>query len=493
MKKIRRMLSPFASTLVRSRGTGGLALFILCGLLLAHSCYGTPGGWDFTNSLPSPRENHTATLLPSGKVLVAAGGSDEDSSSVTAELYDPSTRLWSFTGSLTDSRVSHTATLLLNGKVLVAGGFDASGGRGTVATCELYDPATGTWTGTGSLNEGRYDHTATLLPSGKVLVAAGVSEGAYIASAELYDPATGNWSTTASLPAERAFHTATLLPNGKVLVAGGFNGIDVFASAELYDPATGNWSSTGSLNTARGAHTATLLQNGTVLAAAGANSSSFLSSAELYNPTTGLWTSTGSLSTARDWHTATLLPNGQVLAAGGVSVNLVFISELYDPATDTWSNTGSLNQARYLHTATLLPDGTVLAAGGQGPSTIFGLATCEIFGSPDTLPNNVRGRGAFDNAGNSVTFQFQATQSDDDILGNFSFCDEAAGYCTNRGRVTSLSFSRNNATMGGYVKLDGRPVTFTVKMTDGPDAIAITLANGYSASGTLTGGKIQIR
>ncbi len=492
MKKIRRMLSPFASTLVRSRGTGGLALFMLCGLLLAHSCYGTPDGWDFTNSLPSPRENHTATLLPSGKVLVAAGGSDEDSSSVTAELYDPSTRLWSFTGSLTGSRKLHTATLLLNGKVLVAGGYDSSVGGATVATCELYDPVTGTWTGTGSLNEGRYDHTATLLPSGKVLVAGGLSAGAYIASAELYDPVTGNWSTTASLPAERAFHTATLLPNGKVLVAGGRDLFSVFASAELYDPATGNWSSTGSLNTARGAHTATLLQNGTVLAAGGGNSS-FLSSAELYNPTTGLWTFTGSLSTARDWHTATLLPNGQVLAAGGVSLSLVLISELYDPATGTWSNTGSLNQARYLHTATLLPDGTVLAAGGQGPSSIFGLATCEIYGSPDTLPSNVRGRGAFDNAGNSVTFQFQATQSDDDILGNFSFCDEAAGYCTNRGRVTSLSFSRNNATMGGYVKLDGRPVTFTVKITDGPDAIAITLANGYSASGTLTGGKIQIR
>ncbi len=267
MKKIRRMLSPFASTLVRSRGTGGLALFMLCGLLLAHSCYGTPGDWDFTNSLPAPRENHTATLLPSGKVLVAAGGSDEDSSSVTAELYDPSTRLWSFTGSLTGSRKLHTATLLLNGKVLVAGGYDSSVGGGTVATCELYDPATGTWAGTGSLNEGRYGHTATLLPSGKVLVAAGLSGGAYIASAELYDPATGNWSTTASLPAERAFHTATLLPNKKVLVAGGRDLFGAFASAELYDPATGNWSSTGSLNTARSAHTATLLQNGTVLAA----------------------------------------------------------------------------------------------------------------------------------------------------------------------------------------------------------------------------------
>src|SRR4029077_520831 len=92
------------------------------------------------------------------------------------------------------------------------------------ATAELYDPASGTWTATESLNTGRYGHTATLLQNGFVLVAGGVdSNGGVSASAELYDPASGTWTATGNLHTERYYHTATLLPNGLVLVVGGEN------------------------------------------------------------------------------------------------------------------------------------------------------------------------------------------------------------------------------------------------------------------------------
>ena len=163
---------------------------------------------------------------------------------------------------------ARTATLLPDGRVLVAGGYN---GTTPVASAELYDPATGLWTLTGSLAIIRYGHTATLLPNGKVLVTGGFENP----SAELYDPATGTWSATGSPAAKRAFATATLLPNGKALVAGGFSGSGYVESAELYDPATGLWTLTGSLATARELHTATLLPNGTVLVAGGFGFRSF--------------------------------------------------------------------------------------------------------------------------------------------------------------------------------------------------------------------------
>ena len=81
----------------------------------------------------------------------------------------------------------------------------------------------GSWVPTGSVGTARGLHTATLLPSGKVLVAGGSNSGA-LSSAEIYDPATGSWSRPGSLGTARAGHTATLLPSGQVLVAGGYSG-----------------------------------------------------------------------------------------------------------------------------------------------------------------------------------------------------------------------------------------------------------------------------
>jgi len=269
---------------------------------------------------------------------------------------------WTLTGSLNTGRFLHTATLLPNGLVMVVGGIDS---HNTLRSAELYDPASGSWTSTGSLSTGRFRHTATLLANGKVLVAGGDFGNGSLSTAELYDPTTGTWTFTGSLNIARQEHTATLLPGGKVLVSGGRDiTTSVSATAELYDPLSGTWTATDDLNTAREVHTATLLPNGEVLVAGGIdNTFNGTASAELYDPANGTWTVTGELNTARAGHTATLLANGMTLVTGGGGDSLP-TTELYDSASETWTMTGSLNRARGEHTATLLPNGMVLVAGG---------------------------------------------------------------------------------------------------------------------------------
>jgi len=278
--------------------------------------------------------------------------------------------IWVGNSPMTIARYDHTATLLTNGMVLVAGGgYNA----GYFSSAELYNPATRRWTATGSMTVNRAMHTATLLPNGKVLVAGGLtSQGIYNHSnngAESYDPIMGTWKMTGAMADARYSHTATLLPNGKVLVVGGNKDGSIVASAELYDPSTETWTLANRMTVPRSQHTATLLPNGKVLVAGGIG----LSSAELFDPATGTWTATGSMTSARRLHTATLLPNGKVLVTGGISSGSGSLSsaETYDPATGTWTAVGAMAANRASHTATLLPNGKVLVTGGGMATSVF--------------------------------------------------------------------------------------------------------------------------
>ncbi len=305
------------------------------------------GQWSATGNLNTRRSDHLAVRLTTGKVLIVGGWQGTTPLS-SAELYDPASGIWSATGSLSVARGFATATLLADGRVLVAGGVDSYGLSAELATAELYDPATGAWSPTGSMNSPRQSPSATLLPGGKVLVAGGLYEwprpndiapkpGAVLRSAEIYDPATGNWTATGSLVTPRVVHSATLMNNGKVLVTGGgreeypfdhHNGVD---KTEMYDPATGQWSAAANLNVPRFGHAATLLSNGGVLVSGGGDGDVAPDNAEIFDPVSGNWSSSPALKAAHWGLTATLLANGTVLVTGGPTAQ----TELFDPALAT--------------------------------------------------------------------------------------------------------------------------------------------------------------
>ncbi|HYO65917.1 MAG TPA: kelch repeat-containing protein [Archangium sp.] len=319
----------------------------------------TVGTWTLhESSLLAHSGGHTATLLNDpGDVLVADGSG--------AEVYNPYTNTWRRTASMSTQRSYHTATELPSGKVLVAGG-DNSDWPGGLSSAELYDPATGTWSPTGTMATPRHLHTAVRLDSGKVLVVGGGEYyddyGPIDPPGEVYDPDTGTWSAVQGTFTPRNGASATVLYSGKVLVTGGYAWWRTATAQEsdevnIYDPATNSWSPAGKLARARWSHFSVRLYSGKVLIVGGHSGGNTV---ELYDPYSGQW----SLGPPFPYDmtplfSATMLYSGEVLVTDAIGQ-----AALYDPTTNSWLPTPKMNVGRFFHPTTLLHTGEVLFVGG---------------------------------------------------------------------------------------------------------------------------------
>ncbi len=362
-------------------------------------------GWRTTVALNAPRAGFVEVGLEDGRVLVAGGldqaatgcdgggfgapGSQESFSSTY--LFDAPSGggAWTKAGLLGTARTDAAAALLADGRVLVAGGYFYTGNtegafttpRGVLAaypsdvllppagiamaTAELFDPATGTWSSTGALRYARFGAAAVTLTDGRVLVVgsddgangqvAKVADGAYD-SAEIYDPATGHFSLTGSLPAidRTAFARFGALPDGSpqvdlngTLVAlkdGGalLIGRDDFWKHQgdiirsfRFNGATGQWTDLGQ------------------------------AWATGYDPLHDVeWTTPG--DPLGDRALVAQLADGRVLVAGGLSATDASLAtaELFDPAANAWSSLPPMPEARVGGAAVPLRDGSVLLVGG---------------------------------------------------------------------------------------------------------------------------------
>lgn len=296
----------------------------------------------------------------------------------TLNSYSNEHSRWDKIGILNEGRQQHTATLLASGSVLVAGGKREDLG---LAQTEIYNPKTGIWTQASPLSLPRESHTATRLLDGRVLVVGGesFSQGlgllVTLRSTEIFDAATGTWSSAGNLHESRADHSATLLKSGKVLVVGGSSAFaGAKASAEIYDPETNTWDPVDSLTEARFDHTASLLPSGDVLVVGGTNLLEMQESAEIYNPRIKRWTPADTIDFPRANHTASSFANGDILISGGIKVvhtptgpipSYPIDCEIFDWSDGIWLPGPPLNIARTKHSAITLPSGKVILVGGQ--------------------------------------------------------------------------------------------------------------------------------
>lgn len=275
-------------------------------------------------------------------------------------LLDP---VWSLAASMARPRASFASLVLSDGRVLVAGGV-TSAPDGPTSGAELYDPASATWSVTGSLGAARSAFTLTSrsLASGSpgAIAVGGQGPDGALASSELYDPATGTWSLGPELPLAYSGHGAVELQDGALLVAGG----TASAATSLLPAGAASWQASGALLAEEPASTLTLLGDGSVLLV-GPNPPR----AQRYDVDEGSWLVSAEPALARSGHSATRLLDGQVLLVGG---NVAQLVELYDPASESFHFSGATSAPHFGHTATLLADGRVAVVGGVGSGVAGG-------------------------------------------------------------------------------------------------------------------------
>jgi hypothetical protein len=347
-----------------------------------------------TNAMGSAHIGGIAALLPSGKVLVAGGSTDNTATNAVdyAELFDPSTGSWSAvqcgcgalcggTGTpkvtLQAKRFQAAATSLSNGRVLITGG--ANSGSSALATVDVYDPTEDCFRANATgLQTARAAHTATAYGANQAVIIGGNGLSTcevYTAGLGINDGTFAACSGTApkkDMQVNRANHVAILLSSRYVLVAGGGPAGD--RSADIYDTASNGSNGFTALSAtvmqvARTSATATLLSNGKVLIAGGGSATAELFTFTAGPPPGGSTAATSnSMGVSRTGHAAIALNGGGVLMAGGNASTAV---DAYDPVANAFGTTFSLATARPNATIGfgLLLDGRSVVAGGTTTAT----------------------------------------------------------------------------------------------------------------------------
>ncbi len=352
---------------------------ILFALIIFFGCAATVSAQNWTTAaqLAEARMAHNVVELNDGRILIIGGGPTLQTSLASVEIFDYRDNSVAAAADMVQARMLACAELLDDGRVFVAGGATAMGSA--INFCEIYDPATDSWTAAASMSVRRERFAMVSLPDGRLLATGGIggapntSENLSLATCEIYDPATDTWTPSASLPSIRNSHSAILLNNGLVLCTRGYSHTGgYYVDCELYDPLTDVWTPTASfLERGTGEHRMTMMADGRILRTGGWAGPQQWS--EIYDPATGEWTATAPMNHRRSVHSQVLLENDRTLVIAGMDAiegaeskqHSVSSVEEFDPQTNVWTEVEPLPVDVVWSMAHRLRDGQVAVFGGS--------------------------------------------------------------------------------------------------------------------------------
>jgi hypothetical protein len=366
---------------------GLAAIIAIAGLAPPPATAAPVGDWQRVAPMNVERAGHSMVLLRNGKVLVTGGWVDPITIEpiASAEVYDPRTNTWSMVAPMHVARRYHQSVLLHSGRVFVYG----QGGG------EIYTPWTDRWRRVAPTLQDRDDYgwAITLLQNGEVLLLGGAEVPEVEPIGEILTPWTNSWRETAVNPGIGAccFPTIVTLPSGRVLAHGGYMTQGVPAASSEYWPKRDRWQDTFDAPGMTDGNDLVVLASGTAFLAGGValccSPTPDQNDAWLYDAQTHTWIDTGPMHLARQGHVTVALANGDaVVAAGFARTQATFFTErprsaeLYDASTGTWSWAGP---TVFLHhgaaAAVLLGDGRVLLTGGAGSPGSGVLRGAEVY------------------------------------------------------------------------------------------------------------------
>ncbi|MBI3449343.1 MAG: hypothetical protein HY049_10565 [Acidobacteria bacterium] len=414
--------------------------------------------------LVSPRAGHTATTLLDGRVLVCGGTDVADPSDDGCEIYDPALNAWIPVNPMPDApdRKEATAVRLSDGRVLIAGGYEDLGSAGFAvrSSAVIFDPPTGLWSSTGSLNNGRMSHAAVALPTGKVVIIGGQTEVAGASDTlEIYDPNTSLWTPVAAvMSTPRRNHTATLLTDGTILVVGGEDASGApLVTTETFDPGLELLNPSGRLLAPRSGHAAVLLSNGRVLVIGGRDASgAALSSTEEIDVVSGTVVPGPPSIHAIERPAVAALPDGSVAVVGDFRLDSAnfdldvlpaggpaFLSYALPPAYARRSVTSIA-----LLPSTITAGGSILVVGGRGWAADQPLTDTAVIEIAPPAHLSIESPGAL--APGAIAQSFYIRADDVDASQTFSFTLEFNSRVVRVRAVESVDAGNNlNWSFGG--------------------------------------------